>query len=281
MYAGNYNIFDQNGGSENLITYNYIAPIASGSATLYYYYSTSAPNLASWVAASGQDANSGDNISMGWHANFANPAGYVFTLAGGSSATGAGTNLAADPPAYPDNVFAIMQSVWGISPIDFNGNPRPAGNWDIGAYNFGSASVVPVSTTVGGTPASPVSAASAAAADTGSAGVASSGGGGGGGGGCFIATAAYGSYLAPEVQTLRDFRDHHLLTNRAGSMFVACYYRWSPPIANYIAKHETLRAATRYLLTPLVYGVRYPLLPALVFPGLIFGFAMFRRRKKG
>lgn len=82
------------------------------------------------------------------------------------------------------------------------------------------------------------------------------GGGGGGGGGCFIATAAYGSYLHPEVKTLRDFRDRYLLTNLPGKAFVALYYRISPPVAGFIREHEWARLFVRLLLAPLIFAVK-------------------------
>lgn len=77
-------------------------------------------------------------------------------------------------------------------------------------------------------------------------------GGGGGGGGCFIATAAFGSIDESHVMELRHFRDVCLLTNRPGTLFVRLYYKYSPPLADFIACHEILRQIVRYSLYPLI-----------------------------
>ena len=100
-----------------------------------------------------------------------------------------------------------------------------------------------------------------------------------GGGGCFIATAAWGSRLAPEVVTLREFRDRYLLTNAAGQAFVDWYYSVSPPAAAFIAEHEALRTAARWGLTPIVFSIKYPLLLPVAF-GIVGLILVWRRSRR-
>ena len=73
------------------------------------------------------------------------------------------------------------------------------------------------------------------------------------GSGCFIATAAFGTSLEPEVMVLRHFRDETLLSNTLGQVFVEEYYKISPPIADFIRDKETLKAAVRFGLSPIIY----------------------------
>lgn len=74
--------------------------------------------------------------------------------------------------------------------------------------------------------------------------------------GCVIATAAYGSEMAPEVAYMRYVRDSLIGSTPTGKALVAAfnafYYSWSPAVANAIAGSEPLRAFFRVILLPLV-----------------------------
>jgi len=73
---------------------------------------------------------------------------------------------------------------------------------------------------------------------------------------CIIATVTFGSELSPEVQYLRNFRDHLVLSTRAGSAFMSVfnmwYYSFSPNVADFIASHDNIRAPVRIWLYPLI-----------------------------
>lgn len=112
------------------------------------------------------------------------------------------------------------------------------------------ASVIAVAGTASITVVNPTPGGGASSASTLT--IAASSGGGGGGGGCFIATAAYGSPMAQDVRYLRAFRDQYLQTNEAGRWFVTQYYKFSPPLADYLRQHDDLRTVVRSALGPLV-----------------------------
>ena len=97
--------------------------------------------------------------------------------------------------------------------------------------------------------------------------------------GCFIATAAFGSKFEKHVQLLRRFRDLYLMPNNIGRAFVKAYYRYSPPMADFIAKHDVLRTMVRWSLAPLI-AVSWMLLhfgavPTLLLMGLMFSGMFF------
>jgi hypothetical protein len=95
---------------------------------------------------------------------------------------------------------------------------------------------------------------------------------------CFIATAAYGSPLAEEVQILRQFRDIYLAKTALGRRIITLYETHSPPFANFISHHETARSVTRALLWPLVIAVKHPVLLTLSLM-LLLVMLLFHRRK--
>ena len=74
------------------------------------------------------------------------------------------------------------------------------------------------------------------------------------GGGCLIATAAFGSELAPQVQLLREIRDDIVLQTKSGSIFMTgfnqFYYSFSPAVADYERENTTFKEAVKLTLTP-------------------------------
>lgn len=76
---------------------------------------------------------------------------------------------------------------------------------------------------------------------------------------CFIATATYGSSMAPEVQTFREFRNKYLLTNSAGQSLVKLYYKFGPEAAEWISHSEALKTASVMGLWPVLLFVKLSL----------------------
>jgi hypothetical protein len=76
------------------------------------------------------------------------------------------------------------------------------------------------------------------------------------GGGCLIATATYGSEMAPQVQLLREIRDNKLMSTETGSSFVTgfneFYYSFSPIIADYERENPVFKEAVKLGITPLI-----------------------------
>jgi len=75
-------------------------------------------------------------------------------------------------------------------------------------------------------------------------------------GGCLIATATYGSELAPQVQQLRELRDNSLLNTKSGTAFMESfnkiYYSFSPIIADYERENSVFKEAVKLTLTPML-----------------------------
>jgi len=102
--------------------------------------------------------------------------------------------------------------------------------------------------------------------------------------GCFIATAAYGYYSAPQVQVLREFRDRLLMTNGPGRAFVQWYYRVGPTAASFITDHPSLKPAVRAALLPMLGGAYFllytplPIQMATLFCLVLLTILVIRRR---
>ena len=76
------------------------------------------------------------------------------------------------------------------------------------------------------------------------------------GGGCLIATAAFGSEMAPQVQFLREIRDNTVMTTQSGTAFMTgfnqFYYSFSPYVADYERENPVFKEAVKVTLTPML-----------------------------
>ena len=79
------------------------------------------------------------------------------------------------------------------------------------------------------------------------------------GGGCLIATAAFGSEMAPQVQLLRELRDNTILQTQSGTTFMTgfnqFYYSFSPAIADYERENPVFKEVVKVGLTPLLLSL--------------------------
>ena len=78
----------------------------------------------------------------------------------------------------------------------------------------------------------------------------------GGSGGCLIATATYGSELAPQVQQLRELRNHFFLETTSGKIFLnsfnSLYYSFSPSVADLERQNPIFKESIKLLITPMI-----------------------------
>ena len=76
------------------------------------------------------------------------------------------------------------------------------------------------------------------------------------GGGCLIATAAFGSEMAPQVQFLREVRDNTVLSTQSGTAFMTgfnqFYYSFSPIVADYERENPVFKETVKVALTPML-----------------------------
>lgn len=79
------------------------------------------------------------------------------------------------------------------------------------------------------------------------------------GGGCLIATATYGSELAPQVQMLREIRDKTLLKTSSGATFMtgfnSVYYTFSPTVAEWERQNPVFKETVKIAITPLLISL--------------------------
>ncbi|MBT9587087.1 VWA domain-containing protein [bacterium] len=97
------------------------------------------------------------------------------------------------------------------------------------------------------------------------------------GGFCFVATAAYGSFLDPHVQTLRRYRDEQLRPLPGGQKLVEVYYKLSPPAANFLTTHPWAKPPARLVLTLPIAVIEHPYAASCLV--LVLGLGLLTRHR--
>jgi len=174
------------------------------------------------------------------------PGSAFLTLSSTTPTPSPGDVIAYQLTGLTENITYFVQ----VTAVDTGGNESDCSNEASGTANPGSG---------GGSGSS------------GSVGNVASSGEGGGGGGCFIATAAYGSPMAREVQILREFRNRYLLSHTPGRQLVGVYNSLSPPLARAIAQSDALRSLVRTALHPVLWWVYLFLWSPVLAGGVLLG----------
>jgi hypothetical protein len=203
-------------------------------------------HFVNWTAPTGSFANAnaaetsftmpGQDVTV--TANFEEAEEHTLTLMTSPIPGGTATDLT-DTSPYLEGEVVSIQAV-AASSYEFV-------NWSAAAGSFANANAPSTTFSMPGQDVTVVATFRISQTDVGSP--------------CFIATAAYGTDTAEEIEILREFRDVVLLPNSLGAEFVSLYYITSPTIAEFISLHEVLRTVVRLGLNPIIAVLNwsYPL----------------------
>ena len=234
------------------------------------------PNSSAYISTIGATAGLHPDFGSGtWNGG---PIGIPTAPANGATVSGSAVQVAANAS---DNVGVegVQFKLDGANLGSEVTSPPYSLSWNTGTAANGSHTLTAVARDAAGntTTSGSVSVTVSNSASSGGS------GGGGGGGGCFIATAAHGSSLHPQVLLLRAFRDEYLMPHGFTRSLVEGYYRVSPPIAEMVRTSPLMKGLTRGALWPLVFMAWLILHPwaggtFLLAGGLALGWLLFRTK---
>jgi uncharacterized repeat protein (TIGR02543 family) len=226
-------------GTGNATDMTNASPYAAGVAVSIRAVAATGYHFVSWTAPAGGFTNPSSAATtftmpaqdVTVTANFEVGGAYTLTMAASPIMGGTAYDVTGESP-YNEGEVVSIQAI-AASGYQFAGWAAPAGSLS-NAYAAATTFTMPGQNVV-------VTATFQVTSTTGS---------------CFIATAAYGSATAEQIDVLREFRDGVLLESAAGSQLVDLYYRLSPSVADFISGNSLLRTLVRDLLVdPVVWVV--------------------------